>query len=90
MAIEAVLFFAAILYVTTVIPGPSILGLVGCALGQGLMRAYGFLLGLIVGDAIYLVLAAVGLSSLVMALGDGFIVVKLAGGAYLLFLGVRN
>ena len=89
MTVEAVLAFALTLYVTAVVPGPSVLGLVGCTLGQGPARACGFLFGLIAGDTVYLVLAAAGLSALVTALGEGFIVIKLAGAIYLMVLGIR-
>ena len=48
-----------------------------------------FLLGLVVADVILLTLTAAGLAVIAQAMGEAFFVVKLAGAAYLIWLGYK-
>jgi threonine/homoserine/homoserine lactone efflux protein len=45
--------------------------------------------GIVLGDIIFLIFAAFGLSMVARALGNMFFIVKICGGAYLIWLGVR-
>jgi len=89
MPIESLLLFAGAVFVAAVIPGPGVLAIVGWALSQGVSKASGFLLGIILGDSIYLLLVMLGLSALASTMGEAFLVVKLGGAAYLVYLGVK-
>jgi threonine/homoserine/homoserine lactone efflux protein len=72
----------------TVSPGPDILYVLAKGIAQGrrpaLVAAAGFASGL----SVHTTLAVVGLSALLMASAIGFTIVKLAGGAYLVYLGL--
>ena len=48
-----------------------------------------FIGGLVLGDIIFLSLALLGLSTIAKMLGEMFIVIKIAGGIYLVYLGIR-
>lgn len=71
------------------IPGPAVL-LTATRTVQGGRRA-GILagLGIATGDFIHTMFAAIGLSAILMTSAMAFQVVKIAGAAYLLYLGIR-
>jgi threonine/homoserine/homoserine lactone efflux protein len=72
------------------IPGPAVLYIVSRSIDQG--RTAGLLsaLGVTTGTLVHIAAAAIGLSSLVLASSVAFGVVRYAGAAYLVFLGVRR
>jgi threonine/homoserine/homoserine lactone efflux protein len=73
-----------------VIPGPSVLFVVARGIDQGFRAALYSSVGLALGDLFQVVCAAVGLSALLASSVALFQVVKFAGAAYLVFLGVRR
>ena len=81
------LFFAVMLFVAN--PGPGIVALVSTSLGQGFRKGIAISFGMILGDIVYMLIAVYGLSVAAHALGGFFIVVRFAGAAYLIYLGVR-
>ena len=80
--------YAAALAVAAVIPGPGVAALVGQSLGGGLRAALFFLAGLVLGDLVYLTIAVAGLAALAQVFAGAFLVVKVLGGLYLVYLGV--
>jgi len=81
--------FALALAIAVAIPGPGIFAVVSCALGRGFREALALIAGLIVGDLVYFTLAVFGMAALARSMGGFFLVIKLAGAAYLIWLGVR-
>ncbi len=81
--------FVAVVFGLFLVPGPAVL-LVLTRTAQG-GRAVGIATGagIATGDLVHTLLAAVGLSALLMTSALAFGVVKLCGAAYLLWLGVR-
>jgi threonine/homoserine/homoserine lactone efflux protein len=77
---------AAMLAVT---PGQDTLYVMGRALAQGRKAGIISVAGILSGALIHLFAGAVGLSALLAAAPSAFTVVKWAGGAYLIYLGVR-
>jgi threonine/homoserine/homoserine lactone efflux protein len=77
---------AAMLAVT---PGQDTLYVMGRALAQGRKAGIISVAGILSGALIHLFAGAVGLSALLAASPSAFTVVKWAGGAYLIYLGVR-
>ena len=73
-----------------VIPGPAVLYIVSRSLDQGRAAGLASVAGVSTGTLIQVFFAVVGLSSLVLASAVAFDVVKYAGAAYLLFLGVKR
>ena len=72
-----------------IVPGPAVLYIVGCSLRHG--RAAGLLsvLGICTGTLVHLVFAALGLSAALRASPVAFSIIRYAGAAYLIWLGVR-
>ncbi|MBO0903224.1 LysE family translocator [Jiella sonneratiae] len=87
-AITPYLAYAAALGIAAFIPGPGVAGLVGQSLGNGLRAALFFLAGIALGDLTYLTVAVAGLAALAEIFAEALIVVKILGGAYLVYLGV--
>ncbi|MGW5734053.1 MULTISPECIES: LysE family translocator [Streptomyces] len=83
------LAFAAMSLLVIVIPGPSVLFVIGRALAHGRRTAVATALGNVLGSYALVVAVAFGIGSLVERSAAVFMAVKLAGAAYLVFLGVQ-
>lgn len=86
MSLTTYLPFAIALGIAAAIPGPGIAALVGKALGSGFRPAGFFLMGLMFGDITFLVLAVLGLAVVAHTFSGVFLIIKLAGAAYLIWL----
>ncbi|MBI0379098.1 LysE family translocator [Streptomyces albiflaviniger] len=86
---ESILAFAAMSLLVIVIPGPSVLFVVGRALAYGRRTALETVLGNVVGCYLAVIAVAWGLGALVESSAAVFTGVKLAGAAYLVHLGVQ-
>jgi threonine/homoserine/homoserine lactone efflux protein len=82
------LFVAAALALLLV-PGPAVLYIVARSVEQGRSAGLVSVLGVHLGSLVHVAAAAVGLSSLLVSSALAFSVVKYAGAAYLVYLGVR-
>ena len=82
--------FAVTAFVVIVIPGPSVLFVVGRALGGGLRMAVLSVLGNALGEYLQVMAVAFGAGALAERSVTAFTVMKVAGGAYLIYLGVRT
>jgi threonine/homoserine/homoserine lactone efflux protein len=76
--------------VLLLIPGPAVLYIVTRSIDQGRAAGLASVLGVSTGTLIQVGFAVVGLSSLVLASAIAFDVVKYAGAAYLVLLGVKR
>ncbi|MBA4791495.1 MAG: LysE family translocator [Rhizobiales bacterium] len=82
-------FFAGILTLAAVSPGPAVIAIVARTLSRGRAGSTAFIAALALGDMLWLAAACLGLAALAAALGSLFVVVRLAGAAYLLYLAYR-
>ncbi|WP_432097018.1 LysE family translocator [Streptomyces sp. bgisy100] len=86
---ESILAFAAMSLLVIVIPGPSVLFVIGRALAHGRRTALATVLGNLIGSYLLVCAVAWGLGALVETSAAVFMGVKLAGAAYLVHLGVQ-
>jgi threonine/homoserine/homoserine lactone efflux protein len=86
---DRLLAFAAMSFLLIVVPGPSVLFTVGRALAHGRRAALGSVAGNAVGAYVLVVAVALGVGALVESSAVAFTVLKLAGAAYLVYLGVK-
>lgn len=84
------LAFALTAFVVIVIPGPSVLFVVGRALGSGRRVAVLSVIGNALGEYVQVIAVAFGVGALAEQSVAAFTTLKLAGGAYLIYLGVRT
>jgi len=89
MTIETWLAFLAATAVMLAIPGPTILLVIGQSLGGGGRAALPLVAGVALGDLTAMTLSLAGLGALLAASAALFTVLKFAGAAYLVWLGIR-
>ena len=84
------LVFAGAALALIVIPGPAVLYILAQSVEHGRRAGVVSALGVASGGLVHIVGAAVGISALVVSSAVAFSIVKYAGAAYLLYLGVRR
>ena len=89
MTFETWLAFSAASLVLLLIPGPTILLVMSYALGQGWRVALPMAAGVALGDFTAMTLSMLGIGALLMASATVFTVLKWAGAAYLVWLGIK-
>src|SRR5258708_39541170 len=81
------LLVALILLLT---PGPAVLYIVTRSVDQGRRAGLVSVLGVELGNAFHVVAATMGLSAILLTSALAFSVVKYAGAAYLIYIGIRT
>jgi len=84
-----ILTYAAVVLGLFLIPGPAVLLVLGRAAAGGRRVGVATGLGIACGDLLHTAMATVGLSAVLMTSALAFGIVKYAGAAYLIYLGVR-
>jgi len=82
--------FAVASVALLLIPGPAVLYIVTQSAEQGRSAGLASVAGIHIGTLVHILAAAIGLSALILASAVAFSVVKFAGAAYLVYLGVRK
>ncbi|AXK38812.1 LysE family translocator [Crenobacter cavernae] len=88
IAFEQALAFLAAAILITLSPGPDNLMVLGMGASRGRAAGVAFGLGCATGCLTHTLLAALGVSALIAASPVAFTALKVAGGAYLIYLGV--
>ncbi|MGH1438496.1 MAG: LysE family translocator [Cellvibrionaceae bacterium] len=88
MTIEMLPLFVATIFILAVLPGPGVLLTVARATSGGMSNACFTVAGILVGDIIFILLVTLGLKFVAESLSSLFIVIKYAGSAYLIWLGL--
>lgn len=84
------LLFALATFLLTVSPGPGVLYVTARTLAQGRAAGFASMLGIESGEVVWLVAAATGVAALLSASAAALGVVRWAGAAYLVYLGVQR
>jgi threonine/homoserine/homoserine lactone efflux protein len=86
---QHLLFFVAAGWLLNLTPGPDVLYIVSNSLRSGARAGVIAGLGITAGCFVHILAAAVGISALVAASATAFTILKFAGAAYLLWVGIR-
>lgn len=89
MTLESTLAFGLAMLILAATPGPGVFASVAQALSDGFRSSINVIAGIILGDLLFLILAILGLSAVAKAFGQFFFLVKIIGGAYLVWLGFK-
>lgn len=89
MNLSGLIVFAAALAVAAASPGPTVTALVARVLVRGTAGALAFMLGLQIGEIVWLSAAILGLAFIAKTFSLAFLILKYAGAAYLIFLAWR-
>ncbi|SHK41157.1 Threonine/homoserine/homoserine lactone efflux protein [Roseomonas rosea] len=92
MPVDPALLLACILAsaVVALAPGPDMMFVLGQTLAGGTRRGWAAALGIYCGAAVHILLAALGVAALLAAEPALFTALRLAGGGYLLWLGLQS
>ena len=90
MPLELWLTYAAMSFLFAITPGPAVFLTAGQAIARGFGAGFAVVLGTQLGNLVYFVISAAGLGAILMASETAFTIVKYAGAAYLIFLGIRT
>ncbi len=89
MTIDQLLLFCAASFILAFTPGPDILYVMTRGVAQGRKAALAAAAGFSLGNIVHTTAAVAGVSALIVSSATAFQVVKLAGAAYLIYLGIR-
>ncbi len=85
----SVFSLAIAMFVLAATPGPGVFAIISRSLASGFAPSLKLIAGLVTGDIIFLLSAIMGMSFIAQIFGQFFAAVKIIGGAYLIFLGVK-
>jgi threonine/homoserine/homoserine lactone efflux protein len=86
--VSTLVVFSAAALALIVVPGPAVLYIVAQSIDRGRLAGIVSALGVAVGGLVHVTAATIGLSSLLVSSATAFSVVKYAGAAYLIGLGL--
>jgi threonine/homoserine/homoserine lactone efflux protein len=89
MTLDTAIPFLLVSLVATATPGPSVLFILSAGLTSGKRGYVPGAAGILTADALYFLLSVVGLGTFLLASYHFFLLVKWAGAAYLIWLGLR-
>ena len=90
MTLHTLLWFIGAEVIFSITPGPAVLLISAYGFRGGLRAAFAANAGIQSGNAIYIVISALGLGALLATSALAFDVIKWLGAAYLVFLGART
>ncbi|MDC6130104.1 LysE family translocator, partial [Burkholderia gladioli] len=90
MTLETWLAFAGASLLLVMIPGPTILLVIGDSLANRERSSWSTVAGVSAGDTTAMAVSLAGAGALLAVSSTAFTALKLAGGAYLIWLGLRS
>ena len=90
MSIELWLAYALACFLFAVTPGPAVLLTAGQAISRGFGAGFAVVLGTQLGNLVYFIVSAAGIGAILVTSQTAFMIVKYAGAAYLIWLGIRT
>ncbi|OZG75451.1 hypothetical protein BTA51_03505 [Hahella sp. CCB-MM4] len=88
MTITTALALFGSMIILALIPGPGVFAVTARAMSSGFHHGAMTVVGIVVGDYIFILLSVCGLVALAEAMGSFFVVLKYAGAAYLIWLAI--
>ncbi len=89
-SLSALELFGIAAFALIIIPGPAVLYIVSQSVGHGRKGGLAAVLGIEIGGFVHVIGAALGVSAIIASSATAFSVLKIAGGAYLVVLGIRR
>ncbi len=90
MSLEGWIIFALFWVVFVTTPGPNAVNCIQNGMSQGFRRALVGVLAILTQATLFLFLSAAGVTALIAASPTGFLIAKVIGAGFLIFLGVRG
>lgn len=89
MTLFSILGLATAMFLLAITPDPGVFATVSKALSSGFNRTVPVVVGIIVGDLIFLMFAIYGLSMIAETFSELFTIIKYFGAGYLIWLGIK-
>lgn len=89
MTLSSVVALLLAMLSLAIIPDASAIAVITRSITSGFSRAFIIVIGILLGDLIFILLAIYSLSAIVQVLGGLFAIVKYISGGYLIWLGVK-
>ena len=89
MNLTSILALIAATFIFALTPGPGVFAIVARAMTLGFWQSLSLIAGLVLGDLVYLLFAILGLAYVASIMGEFFLIVKVLGGLYLIWLGIQ-
>jgi threonine/homoserine/homoserine lactone efflux protein len=89
MTIEMSLAFVLAMSLFVASPGPGMMACVAESMRRGVRGSVPFISGMIIGDIVYLCFAVFGLVAFAQVFGKAFTVIRVIGGLYIIYLGIK-
>jgi len=90
MTIEIWLTFVAVVLVFALIPGPTVILVVGQAIAHGKKSVIPLVAGVLCGDFVAMSLSLLGLGAILATSATLFFILKWFGVGYLIYLGIKT
>ncbi len=89
MSPESLLALFGAMLIVALVPGPAVFAVIARTFSSGFSRGLMMIIGITLGDFIFILLALFGLSIISEIMGTTFLIIKYASAAYLIWLGVN-
>jgi len=89
MTIEIWTTFVAVVLVFALIPGPTVILVVGQAISHGKQSVLPLVMGVLLGDFVAMTLSLLGLGAILATSATAFMILKWFGVCYLIYLGIK-
>jgi threonine/homoserine/homoserine lactone efflux protein len=89
MSLISIFSFAIAILVLAATPGPGVFAIISRSLASGFKPTLVMIAGCVTGDIVFLLFAIMGMSVIAQTMGSFFVVIKILGSSYLIFLGFK-
>jgi threonine/homoserine/homoserine lactone efflux protein len=86
---ESLLALFGAMLIVALVPGPAVFAVIARTFSSGFSRGLMMIIGITLGDFIFILLALFGLSIISEIMGTTFLIIKYVSAAYLIWLGVN-
>lgn len=90
MTLDVWATFIAVVFVFAIIPGPTVILVVGQAISHGKKSVIPLVLGVLLGDFVAMSLSLIGLGAILATSAGLFLGLKWTGAGYLIYLGIKT
>lgn len=89
MSFESAVTFFVIIFIFAITPGPGVMALLARAITSGAWRCISLAFGMVISDVLYLIFACLGLAVIAEQWSELFMIIRIIGACYLLYLGYK-
>ena len=89
MTFSSIAALLGAMIILALLPSPSVFAVVARSIASGFSHGLMTVIGIVVGDFVFIILAIYGLSALAETMDSLFVLVKYFGSAYLIWLGIE-